>query len=119
MRNSASVTYKLFAVTPWKGVPAAASATSATAGAAARKYIAKLVANVELAAATACEESCCVSLRLRARLLRVVGRCELAAHMWVTLLEQEVWPAALYMPYAKRCGAASICMVIFTRYAHN
>lgn len=57
MRNRASVTYKLFAVTPWKGVPpAAASTTSATAGgAAASKYSAKLLANAEELLATAAD----------------------------------------------------------------
>lgn len=56
IRNNASVTYRLLAVTPWNGV-LPASATSATAGAAASKYKPKLVAKVVLAAAASA--SCC------------------------------------------------------------
>jgi hypothetical protein len=59
MRKSASVTYRLLAVTPWKGVaPPATSATSAPAGAAANRYSAKLPAKAELLAAIRCCRGC-------------------------------------------------------------
>jgi hypothetical protein len=91
------VTYKLFAVTPWNGLPAA-SATSATAGAADSKYSPKLAANDELAAPTSINCVGCCSGHRWTLLLCLLPFWAVAEHMWLFI--SKAGPMGLCTPHA-------------------
>lgn len=107
IRNSASVTYKLFAVTPWKGLlPLAASATSATAGAAESRYMPKLAANAGLTAAVPSSCVLCCSGHCCTLLLRWVALGAVAEHLW--LFSNNARPTGLCAPHISLGWADSI-----------